>query len=210
MTETKITQALENPNKIPYFINELHGLTSPKSQAFLNTICSGEKLRVLEIGAYCGASSVAMLHNNDIELTVVDIWNEIETQPQNTNIDLGQVKNPKKEFLKNTKKYKVDIIEGDAFSMEVFTELEKREKFDIIFYDGPHDVESIIKFFLIYLNFAHKGTTIIVDDYNFHDVQYGIEGAKKHIGIDFNFEKRILTGGESKLTIWNGLYICII
>lgn len=140
MTHKKIKQSLKSPNKLPTFILEIPSLTSETSQSFLNTICSNGKYNVLEIGAYCGASSMAMLYNNIINLTVIDLWNTHEVKPNNSMIESIDIIDPKKEFLKNTKDYNISILDGDAFGIEIFKELEKREKYDIIFYDGPHDI----------------------------------------------------------------------
>ena len=210
MTHKKIKQSLKSPNKLPTFILEIPGLTSETSQSFLNTICSNGKYNVLEIGAYCGASSMAMLYNNIINLTVIDLWNTHEVKPNNSMIESIDIIDPKKEFLKNTKDYNISILDGDAFSIEIFKELEKREKYDIIFYDGPHDIESIIKFFLLYTPFVKDNGLIIVDDYNFYTVQEAIKIIKQEYFIKFKYEKKILTVGESKKTFWNGLYMCII
>jgi predicted O-methyltransferase YrrM len=194
---------------LPDMVYNMHGLTSPTSQTFLNQLCDGYPKNVLELGCYCGASSVAMSYGNKINLTVVDNWSEIEDKPADDSINFKHIENPRDEFLKNTALFNIDIIEDDIFDVETNMQLINRD-FDIIFYDGPHNIEMILGFMLLYSPLFKNETVLVIDDYNFPSVQMGVEMAFDEIGHDIiKYKKEILTDGESKETFWNGLGIFI-
>jgi len=193
---------------LPELIYRHHGLTSPKSQTFLNQLCRGGKLKVLELGCYAGASSLAMLFNNDVELTVVDNWSAVEDRPANESIPYTPIENPREIFLSLVDNLNVDVIEGDIFDVEVNLNLIQK-RFDIIFYDGPHNLELILGFMMLYAPLFKPGTILVIDDYNFPSVQMGVEIGLDELGLSTVYKKEILTDGESKNDFWNGLGIFI-
>jgi len=185
-------------------IYEIDGLTSPRSQNFLNLISLDQN--VLEIGSFCGASTVAIA-NTAKNVVTVDNWEDKEV----ISIDkkfINIINNPKEVFKHNTIGYdNINSISGDIYSEAVFKQLISNS-FDIIFYDGPHELEDIYTFFMLYETLL-VDTILIVDDYNFDTVKEGINIGLDSIKIKPKWLEYIVTDGESKDTFWNGLEIII-
>jgi len=197
----KIFEDIENSTHPKY---NICGLTSPKSQHFLNRICKNKN--VLEIGYYKGASTVPMALSAKSVIAVDDL-SMTETIPI-LNINIG---NNNETFSENLKKYNVTnvtTIVGDIFSEEVFNTI-KKHTYDVIFYDASHTTEDILKFLILYESIINN-TIVIFDDYNFESVQtvvdYFINIKRKYV----IYKKEIITDGESLDDYWNGLGVYIL
>ncbi len=185
-------------------IYNIDGLTSPRSQTFLNLLTIESK--ILEIGSFCGASTVAMAKNAK-HITTIDNWQDVEVISVDKKY-INSINNPKEVFIKNTKRYdNIVSIDGDIFSEVIFTKLITK-KFDIIFYDGPHEIIDIYKFFMLYEDLFEE-IILVIDDYNFDSVKEGIELGLSSISNQPIKQWLIETEGESKETFWNGLAIFI-
>jgi precorrin-6B methylase 2 len=202
--QDKIEHALNTSATLPQSVYDTQGLTSPKSQGFLNLI--SKDMKVLEIGTFCGGSTVAIAESARSVVTV-DNWEQIEVLSVDKTLR-NYVSNPRKEFLKNTKNYNnISLIDGDVFSIEVFKALQIQE-FDVIFYDGSHSTEDIFKFMLLY-ECMLQNTILIIDDYNFESVKTGIEIGLQNLKLKVKNKWLIDTGKESKDDFWNGISIFI-
>jgi hypothetical protein len=192
----------KNDFHLPEKIYNIYGLTSKTSQTFLNNICSNKN--VLEIGTFYGASTFAMAYNNNSTVLTVDNWEGTETIPVNSVFKKKMIFSAKDHFLEMKKNFSnIEYIEGDIFHQTTYQQLITK-KFDIIYYDGPHDVESIIKFIMLYQP-LFKECIVIFDDYNFESVKIGIDLSMNELKMDYKYKKEIITQGESKDTFWNGI-----
>lgn len=203
------TMALENKDiHLPQEIYNIPGLTSPRSQTFLNTISSNKN--VLEIGTFCGASTVAMARSAKKVFTF-DNWENQETvavleKYQNLIIE------PKEEFIKNTHEYNnIEMFSMDVFSVEAYQkihELNERYSFEVIFYDASHTYEDITKFLLLYEE-LFRDCILVIDDYNFPEVQQALTLCTQNNKVQPLKEFLIRTAGESKDHFWNGIAVQI-
>lgn len=189
-------------------IYNLPGLTSPRSQTFLNRIAKDKN--VLEIGSFCGASTVAMAESAK-KVSTFDNWQNQETvavleKYQNIII------NPKEEFLKNTKDYSnIDLYSYDIFKPDGFRKIYKlfeEDPFEVIFYDASHTQQDVITFLMLYQD-IFKNCILVIDDYNFPEVQQAITFCTLENPNPPIKEFLIRTTGESKETFWNGIAIQI-
>lgn len=196
---------LKNEYNLPKEILDIYGLTSPRTQAFMNLIAKNNT--VLEVGAFCGATTFAMAFDNNSRILTIDNWCGGDSIPVNGDFHNEGI-NPKEYFLSKIGEYKnVDYIEGDIFSREVYNEIISK-KFDIIYYDASHELNDIICFMMLYYP-MFKDSIIIFDDWNFESVRVGVNEALSELGLVYKYKKEILTNGESKETFWNGLSVFI-
>ena len=96
----------------------------------------------------------------------IELWDKYFPNATITGLDiLADNKLPQSAFNEN----KVKLISGDAYSPFLFTSLFRGKKFDFIIDDGPHTLESQIKFLTMYsMLLKEDGILIIEDVQNIH------------------------------------------
>jgi hypothetical protein len=143
----KITQ------KIPSFHHHYHILYD------ISNLFKKETINYLEIGTYAGASATLMLQNPKVNVISVDIGKRIKKEDIYNNILFFlNEENINKRFCyiqKNSheKTTKIDI-------------LNRIKEIDILFIDGNHSYDSVIKDFEMYSDLVSKNGYIIFDDYH--------------------------------------------
>lgn len=184
----------------------ISGLTSPKVQKFLNTICK-DKNSYLEIGSYLGATAVAALDGNQLAAYFVDNWKD---QVQAFRDDIELPKNNKEEFIKNVKSFKgentIKIFDCDMFN----TDLSEIDPIEVFFYDADHDPEITSKAIQYFSNVFADEVIVIIDDANFDGVVQGARNGINNTRFVSIFERIILNDIEDENAWWNGLYILIL
>lgn len=182
------------------------GLTSPKVQSFINSMCS-QADTYLEIGCYLGATACAALNNNKLDAYFVDTWDE-DIRPYRDDIQLP--KNDKELFKENIRQFKgennVNIFHCDMFDVD----LSKIKPIDIFFYDGPHGEDTINKVFQYYYPVLSDTCLVIVDDANFSGVVSGTNSALEKLNVNIIHSRLLLNYIEDELEWWNGLYILLV
>lgn len=182
------------------------GLTSPKVQRFLNSVCK-DKSTYLEVGSYLGATAVAALDGNKLHAYFVDNWKD-DIQAYRDDIALPQ--NSKDVFIHNVKKYKgenqVSVFHSDLFDVDL-TEI---KPIDVFFYDGPHDYVTTSNAIQYYSSVFADECIVIVDDANFDGVVDGAENGLSRIGFDVVYRKIVLNDIESSDEWWNGLFVVVV
>lgn len=139
------------------------------------------EINYLEIGCYAGGSASLLLSRPDTNVF---------------SIDLG-VPIPKEHVLNNIKKTnklnnKYHYTQGDSHNPETKNEVLKLiEKVDILFIDGDHSFNGVIKDFDMYSDMVKEGGYIIFDDYNDSKFSPEVKPAVDSIlkRDDFNYEK---------------------
>lgn len=182
------------------------GLTSPKVQRFLNSVCSNAST-YLEIGSYLGATAVAALDGNNLEAYFVDSWKE-DIQAFRDDIILPQ--NSKEVFIENVRKYKgnnkINVFHSDLFDVD----LSEIKPIDVFFYDGPHDYETTSNAIQYYSKVFANECTVIIDDANFNGVVDGALNGLSRINYDVQYKKIVLNDIESSEEWWNGIFVAVI
>jgi hypothetical protein len=105
---------------------EIEGWLTADEGALLTELCDGK--RVMEIGSYCGRSTVCIARRA-ASVDCVDWWDGRATAvPQPTMA----------KFSENIKRYKVDHKCSIRFPYEPID-----KEYDVVFIDGAHDYESV-------------------------------------------------------------------
>lgn len=185
---------------------EIPGLTSPRVQALLNTLAKSSSV-YLELGTYLGATTAAALSGNRLKAYLVDLWEE-DLQPAEA--ELGLPDNSKAEFLENIDLYvgknDIEVIQGDFFKIDT----SNIKNVDLMFYDGPHDVESTKNIVLKYVDSLADTAVLVFDDANWNDVIIGADTGIAEAGLVKLYSKKLLNNIEDKSMWWNGLYIVVV
>lgn len=132
--------------------------------------------RVLEIGSYCGLSTVVMGRVAN-HVTAVDYFDGRATpHPQNT---LAQ-------FKANIERYGVAHKVAIMHPSELATGELPREEYDLAFIDGAHDYESVKSDIISSLNLLKPDGLLV-----FHDYKH-----PSHPGVEQAIDDLLLDGGE--------------
>jgi predicted O-methyltransferase YrrM len=152
MTTKESLELGENiTQKIPSFHHHYHILYD------ISNVIKKEKINYVEIGAYAGASATLMLHNPKVNVVSIDIGNPVKQEDVHENISI---------FFDCTDK-RFCYIEGSSHLEETKLKLlNKIKEIDILFIDGDHSYDSVIKDFEMYSVLVSKNGYIIFDDYH--------------------------------------------
>jgi predicted O-methyltransferase YrrM len=193
---------------VPKINNKIPGLTSIRVQTLLNSIASGVG-SYLEIGSFLGATAAAVLQNNPLNAYFVDNWKQ-QIQPSDDALP-ELPSNNKDDFVKNITPYiltsKVVLFDSDLFQVDL---KDITDNIQMMFYDGPHDFDSVTKAIQYYYPVLSKESVIILDDANWEGVVDGANYALAEMGAHITYRKIILNSEENKTEWWNGLYILIV
>ena len=138
--------------KIPSFHHHYHILYD------ISNIIKKETINYVEIGAYAGASAALMLHNPKVNVFSIDIGTPVKQEDVYENISIFFDRENKKRFY---------YIEGNSQAEETKLKLlNKIKKVNILFIDGDHNYDSVIKDFEMYSGLVSKNGYIIFDDYH--------------------------------------------
>ncbi len=179
MTALVAADSSDHMSLLPDYLFELDGMSGSRFRVFMNTLLRSvpSPPAYLEIGVYKGATFASALHN--IEVTAayaVDNWSLFD--------------GPKDEFLTNAPSITM------AFEIDAFAFPEKREymkDISVYFYDGPHKFMDHYRSVIDYYDILSSTFILIVDDFNFADVEGGTRAALNHVDANIIHETVICT-----------------
>jgi len=184
----------------------IEGLTSSRVKSLLNGLAKGST-KYLEVGSFLGATSAAALKDNNLDAYFIDTWEE-DIQPAYAYIELSE--NSKEQFEKNIAPYiglnKVNILQNDYMKVDESQIVDV----DLVFYDGPHDHNSVVKFVEKYSKCLAENAILVFDDANWTDVVTGANEGISNSGLQVKYSKKVLNTLESERDWWNGIYIVVI
>ena len=101
----------------------------------------------------------------------------------------------------------VDVLNKNAFAV---TKEDIPFKISVFFYDGDHSYEAQKKAIKHYLPMMDETFILIVDDWNWKQVQVGTKEAIIEEKLKVLYDHTILTSGEDPDDYWNGLGIFVL
>jgi len=122
---------------------------------------------------------------------------------------------PKDEFLSNFEKYKGNnnarYIESDCFKLDV----SDIGKFNIYMYDGNHSYDSHYKSLTYFIDSMDDEFILIVDDWNWFDVQKATMDSISNLKLKILWSKEIKLNNDGVTTHdkdgwWNGISVFLI
>lgn len=125
---------------------------------------SQKKMNVLEIGSFEGASTCFFLNKfKNSNIFCVDTWSEDFIEgTSDKNCNFYEVE---KRFDQNVAKYYDRVKKFKMMSNSFFLKIEYKDNFDLIYVDGAHDYDSVIKDALNAFIFLKKDGLLIFDDF---------------------------------------------
>jgi predicted O-methyltransferase YrrM len=153
----KITE--DSLNIINDIISKMDNRTFHNHYHILYDLCTSlnkENITYLEIGAYAGGSaSLISTHKNVSKVLSIDIGNPIKKEIPISNVT---------KFKHDNCTY--DYIEGDSMSIDTKNKIYSMiDNVDILFIDGDHRYDAVIKDFENYKDLVLPNGYIVFDDY---------------------------------------------
>ena len=188
-------------SKIDENLKLMEGMSGIKTRHFYNNLLTIEGSRYLEIGTWKGSSICSAMCGNSGSVVCVDNWSEFN--------------GPKYEFLENFEKYKgtndAKYIESDCFHLDITT----IGKFNIYMYDGNHSYDSHYKSVSYFIDAMDDEFILIVDDWNWIDVQRATMDSIKDLNLNVLWSKEIKLNNDGNTTHdkegwWNGISVFLI
>ncbi|MBT4519664.1 MAG: glycosyltransferase family 92 protein [Halieaceae bacterium] len=184
----------------------VNGYCGTLTRHFYNNICNFEDCRYLEIGSWNGASTVAAMVGNQMNLTCID--------------NFSQFNGRQSVFETNVRQFKGDnnlsLVVGDCFAMDSTI----MGPFDVYLYDGAHSYESQYKAIEHFLATLAPLSVVIIDDWNWDAVRTGTQDALRDLGVNVLYRKEIILPevNDPKTdkhepacdSWWNGICILLI
>ena len=188
-------------SKIDENLKLMEGMSGVKTRHFYNNLLTIEGSRYLEIGTWKGSSVCSAMCGNLGSVVCIDNWSEFN--------------GPKDVFLENFEKYKgrndAKYIESDCFLLDITT----IGKFNIYMYDGNHSYDSHYKSLTYFIDAMDDEFILIVDDWNWIDVQKATMNSIKDLNLNVIWSKEIKLNNEGDTTHdkegwWNGISVFLI
>ena len=180
------------------YTNQVPGLTAYRVKRLLHEFAKFST-NYLELGSAMGATARSVL-DAGITATCVDNWSQ-NIQPQDGAFELAG--NDKELFIKNTKGLPVTVVDHDLLTATI------SGKFDLVFYDGPHDKETTSNAVQHYAHNFADTVVIIFDDANWDGVVQGAAHGISQTDYTPILTKMVLNNVEDSTKWWNGLYIMV-
>ena len=177
----------------------LEGFSSAANRHVLNrAVSTVPRARILEVGSYKGSTAAAMCYGNDVAcIHMVDNHSEFG----DTRAVLAEVAE------------RFDLL-ATIHDLDFFGDLSADTfggtKFNVYFYDGPHDEEQHARELAIAWPHLAESFTYIVDDYSWEKVHRGCDAGLVAMADRMNVISRIVYPSETMndaAGYWNGLLI---
>lgn len=188
-------------SKIDDYIKGMDGMSGTKTRHLYNNLLTIEDARYLEIGTWKGSSVCSAMCGNSAKVLCVDNWSEFG--------------GPKSEFLSNFERYRgsnvSEYIESDCFNLDV----SKIGKFNIYMYDGNHTYDSHYRSLTYFIEALDDTFILIVDDWNWTDVQNATIESIKFLDLQILWNKEIKINENGETTHdasgwWNGISVFLL
>lgn len=194
-----IDRAYKEESKLSQAILSIEGMSSPKNRHLLNNLLSYGKPNYLEIGVWKGSTFASALYGNEIESAyAIDNWKEFHEPGL------------RESFIRNIALTGKDytLIEQDSFRVNT---AKITNKVDIYFYDGFHSKEASFHALDYYYDVLADEFIYVVDDYDWIDVQAGVQESIRCRGLNVKFNIHLRAGETNDIhSWWNGIYIAIL
>lgn len=167
-----MTTALALQHTLPEWLICLEGFSGKKYRFFINNLVRNIiEPRYLEIGSWAGSTAASAIYGNSLSALCVDNW--------------SQFGGPKEKFMVNIEKAKGEgcefrFIEDDFRSIDYET---LNFKANIYLFDGPHEEKDQYDGIRFALPTLENEFVLIVDDWNWIDVENGTKRAISDCGL---------------------------
>jgi SAM-dependent methyltransferase len=183
----------------------VEGMCGTITRHFYNNLCDFKGCRILEIGNFKGASTVAAAFENDASVTCID--------------NFSHFRGARDVFETNIRRFHLEdsvrLIEQDCFEIDAGA----LGSFDVYLYDGVHKRESHYMAIERFAASLAPLAVVIVDDWNWERVRDGTNRALRDLDIPVLYRKEIILPEEDvkgmrnhngRHSWWNGSCIMLL
>jgi len=214
LTIEYINDCIEKSNrlesKVPSDVLDIQGWSSQKIKHLLNNLCSNQDAKFLEVGVWKGSTHISALYGNNIPSCAIDNfsghWDNVGHPFESED---GSVE--KLEFNSNCEKFLGSTVQLIDLDFKDAIKSLKANSFNILFYDGDHEIESQYEAVALGTRVMTKEFLLLVDDWNWDKVQEGTKKAlqNKKLNVLHQWELPAFKVGDYD-EWWNGLAIFLI
>jgi len=198
--DLSIQEALHGRSKVTPQVLGIIGMFSHTNKHLFNNICARiDDCVHLTVGAWRGASLLSAQCGNVGQYIGIDNWSQFTSEEE------ADHKDPRVELFDAIKKCdgKVNIIEGDCFSNEVFDLVPNNINF--LFYDADHDEKCQHDAPIFWYPKLADRSIYVVDDWDWDHVRKGTMEGLSDAGLKILYQK------ELPGSLWhNGLSIFVV
>lgn len=151
-----IALALEGRSKLPPEILSIEGMSSQRNRHLLNTLCSFDGCRYLEIGCWRGSTYISALYKNLARIRVHAAVDNFTESPDGTRAALEAA------CTEHLGPGVLRLIEADIFHAALPNDI---CDINVLFYDGAHDRASQSRFLPLLLPLLSPSFILIADDW---------------------------------------------
>jgi hypothetical protein len=175
-----LDDALANRHQLSPEVLAIEGMSGQIYRKFINNLIkSTDNARYLEVGNLKGSTACAAMYNNTLTITCIDNWHWPEHQP---------------DFIKNTNSVRTDNINFTAITSDFrAVDYSKLGKFNVYLFDGPHSEDDQYRGVVAAREALDDKFILIVDDWNWADVQRGTWRGIKDLGYTVVSKLEVLT-----------------
>lgn len=162
--------ALALKHKLSSDVLTMEGMSGRKYRYFINNLIGGlNQPRYLEVGSWMGSTACAAIYGNTLDIVCIDDWSLFG--------------GPKDQFIKNVSNnlnpnVNFKFIENDFRKID-FAQLGML--FNVYLFDGPHEERDQFDGIIVAQPALTDTYILIVDDWNWRDVQNGTRKALSHL-----------------------------
>lgn len=172
-------------HKLPDAIRYMKGMSGKKYRYFINNfIESHADSRYLEIGSWSGSTACAAIYGNTCRITCIDNWSEFA--------------GPRETFLHNVQQAMSDRVQFTLVDQDFrAVDYSAIGKFNVFLFDGPHSETDHYDGIVLPQPSLDDQYVLIVDDWNFSQVQEGTFKALSQLNQRIVARFEIFTRGDN-------------
>lgn len=184
---------------------EMHGLSSVRLRCLINNLCAAESVNYLEIGVYKGATLVAALRGNNVNVTGIDNFKYDDREPNKWAPEGYIWDNMKSQLEANLNTYRLqpDVVNGDKVQI-IEGDFQKADlpvnKFNVCFFDvSPVNAQTYDDFFEHILPSLDKSAVVIFSQQsnNDHANQLNEVLIKHSTKLTVQFDEKRISGSNA-------------
>jgi hypothetical protein len=163
-----LDDALNDIHKLSNDVMAMEGMSGKIYRKFINNlIASTPNARYLETGSLKGSTACAAMYKNKVGVTCIDNWHWPEHRP---------------DFFKNTSSVMTDDINFNVIEKDFrAVDYSNIGKFNVYMFDGPHSEDDQYDGVVIAQPALDDTYILIVDDWNWMEVQDGTWEALRNL-----------------------------
>ncbi len=182
---------------LPISLLEVGGLCSLKVRLLFCRLAQGPTLKaLLEVGVLHGATSCCALTGDVERVAGVDNFSQFNGDVRQTEANWRRFRKPGAI---------TELCVADLFTAS------PSGQHDWYYYDADHGYEATRDAMGYYLPCLEESFLLLVDDYDWLDVQRGVKDGLEAAGLKVEWSRHLPSAGENHFeSWWNGMFVAVV